>query len=94
MGSPAPAGVVALFLAPDGHVIASAVDFNQARNGMPLEDSQRARAEQALAHRVVAALASPLLAKALDGFALDTVMRKMTEAGCRTVVLHVGGPAA
>ena len=94
MSARTPAGVVALFIAPDGCVIASACDFDQARSGMPLEDAQETRARAVLAGRVVRALASPLLANALDGYALDVAMRKMGEAGCVVRVERVGGAAS
>lgn len=75
---PMPKGVVAIFVSPDGRVVASGTDFDVDRpGGYKLQDAQRVRAERRLARAVVDAYCSSTVTEALSEYDREQMMRKL-----------------
>ncbi|RAI36900.1 hypothetical protein [Rhodoplanes roseus] len=89
-----PPGVVAIVMAEDGHVIATATDFHrEAPGGFELWDGQRMRAAKEAQWKAIDALCSPVVSKALDDYTTEQVFRKMQEKNnVRIVLIALGHP--
>lgn len=87
-----PQGIVALFIAANGRVIASANDFARDRpGGYSIKSAQEYRVKRALALAVVDAYCSPDFARAFDAYEAENVMRRLTsEHKCRVEFVMVG----
>lgn len=86
-----PPGVVALFIAPDGHVIASANDFDRTRpGGCSIVKGQTWRARDRVKWEAVKALASPAVTDALDGYLLEQIADRMLRKGYRIHIVEIG----
>lgn len=90
-----PKGVVAVFIGPGGHCIASASDFHlDGFGGFSLLEAQTIRVKEAIGFRVAEALASNDFAKHLDRYQIATVLRQMEERdGYALHIIPVGHEA-
>lgn len=76
-GDQTPPGVMAVYVY-DGRVIASASDFNRsAPGGFTIAEAQTYRARDALASKIVRALASPALYENLSTYDCRQIVQKM-----------------
>lgn len=87
-----PQGVVALFIADNGRVIASATDFARDRpGGFSIKSAQEYRVKRALALAVVKEYCSPDFSRAFDYYQAEQVMHRLTgEHKCRVEFVMVG----
>lgn len=89
--TPPPPGVVALFIAPNGHVIASATDFElSAPGGCSLAEGQSWRARDRVKWQAVKAFSSPAMTDALDGYLLEQIADRMLQKGYRIHIVEIG----
>lgn len=87
-----PKGVVAIYTDPDGHVIASATDFNKTgMGGCTLQETQSYRAKAALAGNVVRAYCSTALTDALSNYLCQQILEALQEKGGKVTILPIGG---
>ena len=89
----APSGVVAILTAPDGFVIASAVDCDeQTPGGFTVEASQTRRARDSLASAAVRRLCTGDVADVLSSYDVDKLLQSLVrEKGYRITTLPIGG---
>jgi hypothetical protein len=70
-----PPGCVGIYTDKEGRVIASVSDFKEATyGGFSLYEGQKVRAKRALAHAVVDAYCSSIVAEALDGYECERLV--------------------
>jgi hypothetical protein len=73
-------GVVAVFIAPDGHVVADYTDFERSGyGGFTLLEAQRIRCKRGLSRAVVERFAGVPLARAIDQYRADEIVDKMIQ---------------
>lgn len=85
-------GVVGLFIAPNGHVVAEVTDFERAGyGGFTLEEAQRIRCKRALSREVVGRFAGEPLAKAIDQHRAEDITDNMVrDQGYRKHFISIG----
>ena len=90
--APLVSGVIHVFLNEHGEPIAQAADFERARyGGFSLAESQQARVKMQLARAVVRAYASPDLARGMELYDCEQLVRRLITAHeCRIVQIIVG----
>ena len=81
-----PRGVVAVLIAPDGHVIASAGDFA----GVGDQDIHALRARQRLAGPALLAMCNSDMARALKSYTCERIMADLVESGFRIETIAIG----
>lgn len=79
-------GLVGVLLSPTGAVIASVAEYEAARPGLGQLEKV---VTEALAHRVVSALASPLMAQSVDTATAESVMQSMIRNGCAKILIPI-----
>lgn len=90
---PEPCGVIAIMTSPDGHVIATAADFNRSgMGGCKLWEAQKWRARDAVKWSAVRAYSSPAMTDALDSYLLTQIADAMCRKGHRITIRSVGYP--
>ena len=73
--TPTPQGVVAILTAPDGHVVATASNFDTFRPaGLPLEQCQEDRARKALARATVEDTCATYISPALNQYDCERIL--------------------
>ena len=87
-----PQGVVAVLIAPDGHVIASVNDFTiGGAAGFEQYDTQKIRAQRQLSLMVLQETCAPYIAKAVDSYQADRIMDSLCHnQGFRVEVIAIG----
>lgn len=79
---PNPSGVVGLFIAPDGHVVAEVTDFERAGyGGFSLEEAQKIRCRKALNREIISMFSSPALSDHVSEYYAEGIVREMIERG-------------
>lgn len=86
-----PKGVVAIWISPDGHVIATKADFErQSFGGFKLHVAQAMRAEKFVQWAAVKAYSSPAMADCLGGYLLEQIAAELRRKGHRVVLRAIG----
>lgn len=85
-----PQGIIAIMTSPDGHVIATAADFNRSGiGGCKLWEAQLWRARDVVRWKAVRAYTSPVMANALDNYLCEQIANAMCSKGhkisCRAI---------
>lgn len=90
--SEGPNGVVAILTAPDGHVVATATDFDRSSSGgVSMREAQEYRAKLRLKREAVAAYCSAALVNALDQYLLERIVERLiSNGGHKLTVIPVG----
>lgn len=79
MADKAPCGVVGILTSADGHVMASATDFErQGYGGFSLQEAQRIRVKNALGRELVRNLCHPDIPKAMDSYECQSLLDRLT----------------
>lgn len=82
MSEPQISGVVAVFISPDGRVVAEVTDFERSGyGGFTLEEAQRIRCKRALNRAVVSRFASDPLANAISEYSAESIVSEMVDKG-------------
>lgn len=90
---PEPCGVIAIMTAPDGHVIATAADFNRSGyGGYKLWEAQRMRAQDQVKWATVRAYCSAVIVEAVDSYLSTQIADALCRKGHRITVRSVGYP--
>lgn len=86
-------GVVGLFIAPDGRVVAEVTDFElSGYGGFSLMEAQRIRCKRALNREVVERYAGDPLAKAISAYHAEGIIDEMVQKhGYRKHFIVIGG---
>lgn len=92
--APIPDGVIALLVGKDGHVWATAADFDlSGYGGFKLHESQRIRARQAMRREFVRRTCNPDVAGALDNYTVEKIVEEVCRRlGHAEVFMLVGHP--
>lgn len=73
-----PPGCLGIYTDEEGRIIASVSDFDRSGyGGFTLYQGQRIRAEKALAHEIVRAYCSDVVARSLDTYGCEQIVRKL-----------------
>lgn len=91
-GENAPKGVIALLIGPNGHVWASAPDFDRSGyGGFSMAQGQELRAKRALAYQYLRAIAHPALAKSISPYGAERIVQDVCrECGYKVVIVAIG----
>ena len=88
-----PRGVIAIFTAPDGDVIATCADFDRsAPGGCKLHEGQKWRAAQQVKWAAVKAYCSATITKALGGYMLEQIADALIKDGHKIRYRGLGYP--
>ena len=88
-----PCGVLAVMTRSDGHVIATASDFNRSGyGGFKLWEAQRMRAKEAVMRNTVRAYCSEPLVEALNSYLMDQIAEAMQRKNHKITFHAVGYP--
>lgn len=86
-----PQGIIAIFTAPDGDVIATASDFNRSgMGGCQLWEAQMWRARDAVKWKAISAYSSPMLADALSNYLCTQIAEAMLAKGHKIACRAIG----
>lgn len=87
-----PSGVVAILTRSDGHVVATAPDFDRSHpGGFSLREAQTARARRALANETVRTLCSLDIADVMRGYEAERLIEELVRVkGYRVTVMPLG----
>jgi hypothetical protein len=86
-----PQGIIAIFTAPDGDVIATAADFNRSgMGGCKLWEAQMYRVTDAVKWKAVQAYCSPVVSDALSKYLLEQIATALIGKGHKITVRAVG----
>jgi len=86
-----PQGVIAIFTAPDGDVIATATDFNRSgMGGCKLWEAQMWRARDAVKWKAVRAYSSPIMADALSNYLCTSIADALCQKGHKITLRAIG----
>lgn len=93
---PSPNGVVALMIGDDGHVWATATDFDRSSyGGFELHQAQRIRARAALRREFVSRVCNTGIARALDDYTVDRMVEDLVrDEGHHEAFVLIGHPDA
>lgn len=93
---PSPDGVVALMIGADGHVWATATDFDRSGyGGFELHQAQRIRARGALRREFVRRVCNTSIARALDDYTVDRMVEDVLRRGEHSeAFVLIGHPGA
>lgn len=88
-----PNGIVAILTAPDGHVVATATDFDRSSSGgVSMQEAQEYRAKMRLKREAVAAYCSGTIVAALDQYLIERIVERLVSSGGhKLTVIPVGG---
>jgi hypothetical protein len=86
-----PQGIVAIFTAPGGDVIATATDFNRSgMGGCKLWEAQMWRVRDAVKWKAVRAYSSTIMADALSGYLCQQIAEALCSKGHKITLRAVG----
>ena len=87
-----PKGMIAMFLAPDGHVVAHAADFHTDHpGGYSVREAQQHRARQAMWHATVRAMCNLDLAECVSTHQCEQILQDMCrKKGYRMEEIAIG----
>jgi hypothetical protein len=86
-----PQGIIAIFTAPDGDVIATATDFNRSgMGGCKLWEAQMWRAKDAVKWKAVRAYSSAIMADALSSYLCQQIAEALCGKGHKITFRAVG----
>lgn len=90
---PNPQGIIAIMTAPDGHVIATAADFNRSgMGGCTLWEAQMWRARDQVKWATVRAYCSSIVIDAIDSYTMTQIADALLRKGHKLTLRAIGYP--
>ena len=90
--APTVQGVVALLIAPDGHVVCDATDFDRdGYGGVLIRDAQESRARRRLCDAAIKEFSAPAMARIITDYQMQVIVHEMCrQGGYRIHLIHIG----